>query len=927
MAEIQGRPAPQSGHRKRWWWAATTLVALSALLTACTNDPGTVETGETKDVDDGPLPDGGTLADVTTDAGSTDDAGSDKIDVPPTDIYGWIQDTGGGQFVQLQVPGDPNTALHGCATEGTKKAYIVGTGGTVLGYDGLGWKVLTEGVFATLNAIAAPAGGINAFAAGMGGTVIQSKAAGLGKIGTKWGPPGGCTTAVDCEKNAPPCTYSICESGVCKYTPSGGAGCCGGVNFGDGFKNLAQWAIADVYAKVPDKGGIYWVAAAVSGKDGKPRYTSAPKSMYFGLPGLPCKDDPKKTCPTFDNGKVVASTATSMPLQVPIAAKVSLSFQLFMDVEGGVNADALTLTVKKKGFPTKVVWTKAKLGGAGSTGGKFLLQTVDMSDYAGSTVELIFRFDSKDAFINEGEGVYIDDVLLKTTCTSGSVGTKGLTKSTFFDLWATDDDHAWAVGAEGAIARWLAKVSEDGGEKVGTWSMMTGDASKDVLAIGGVPGVLQLAVGQGGLIAEIAPSGLTPMTNFNPMELRGVAATDKGGGQAHAVAVGVAGTALEWVGSKWIKAPLPAATTLDDVTALGAGVYIAIGNNQVFRRNASGSWQLLGMVPGKLTAVDTLSASDAIAVGESGLVVEIKGGALNVKAGAMGSLSARDVHVLAKDDIWAVGYSGTVAHFDGTDWNGVKSAAFANLNGVWGWTSKDVWAVGLAGTIMHWDGDKWTLAEAPKLDYQAIWGSGENDIYASAPGGLVVRWDGASWKLLVAPVEGNLRAVWASGPNDIWAVGEEAAIFHSTGGGWAPVTIDPYEIPEADPYIVETTLLAIWGSAPNDIWAAGMPDSHGSGVLIHYDGKSWKYIPAMKNETRVFRSIWGWSAKDILFAGTQGMLYHFDGEEFAPLHSGHKVTFYDICGYGKDALLVGSFGTALRYIPPKKDPAEEEEGN
>lgn len=906
----------------RWLASGTALL----LAVACTGEPSTVK-GDVAKPDSGKLVDaGGDLSDsLDDDAGSTaPDAG--EPDTGPGDIYGWIGDASGGQFIQLAVPGDPNTALHGCASGGTKKVYVAGTNGTILGYDGLGWKVLTEGVFATLNAIAAPAGGLNAFSVGMAGTVVQSVAPAASKLGTQWGPPGGCVTSADCEKSAPACTYAVCESGVCKYTPSGGAGCCGGIAFGDGFKNLSQWQVSDLYATSPDKGGIYWQAASVTGAEGKPRYTSPPKAMYFGQPDAKCADDPDQFCPNFDNGLVVASTATSAQIKVPTADKVLLTFQLFMDTEAGLQADALTLTIKKPGTPNKVVWDKKKLGGSGSTGGKFLLQTVDLSTYAGSQIELEFRFDSKDAFINSGEGVYIDDLLLKTTCPAGSVGAKGLTKSTFFDVFATDDDNAWAVGTDGAIARWLAKVSDDGSEKKGTWSMMTGDASKDVLAIGGVPGVLQLAVGQGGLIAEISPSGLTAMTNPNLVDLRGVAVTDTGNGAAHAVAVGIAGTALEWVGNMWIKVTLPGFATLDDVVAMGDSVYLAIGGSQIFRRNASGSWQLLGTVPGKLTSVERLSASDAIAVGESGLAVQINGGALKVEVGAMGSLSALDLHAIAKDDIWAVGYSGVVAHFDGTDWQGAKSAAFANLNGVWAWTTDDVWAVGLAGTIMHYDGDKWSLVDAPKLDYHAVWGSAQNDVYAAASGGLVVRWDGKAWKLLVAPVEGNLRAIWASGPKDIWAVGEEAAIFHSTGGGWAPVTIDPFEVPEGDPIEVESALYAIWGSGPADIWAAGMPDKQGAGVLVHYDGKSWKYVPTLKDEGRVFRAIWGWGPKDVLFAGTQGMLYHFDGEAFSLLDTGHKSTFYDICGYGKDALIVGSFGTVLRFIPPPK-PKEEEPGS
>lgn len=902
------------------------LAVVGLWLGACSPDSEVVEGKKAADAakggsDGGEIPDGGSLDTAGSDAATAQpDAG------PPADIWAWVGDTQGGQFVQLEVPADPNTAFHGCASSGTKRAYVAGTNGTVIGWDGIGWKVLTESVFSTLNAIAAPANGLRAFAAGMAGTVIQTEAAGPGQLGTQWGPPGGCAKASDCDKYAPTCTYSVCDSGVCKYAPTGGPGCCGGVNFGDGFKNMGNWKVTDVYAKDPSQGGIVWTAASMQGKDGSDRVTSPPKAMYFGLTDKACANDKDKFCPSFNNGKVVASTARSAPIEVPIASKVTLTFQLFMDTEAGLNGDALLLRVYKPGYATKVLWDKTALDGGGSTGGKFKLQTVDLTEYAGSTIELEFLFDSKDAFLNDGEGVFIDDLLLKTTCPAGTVGTKGLTSSTFFDVWAADDDHAWAVGADGAVARWLSKVSPDGGSKQGAWSMMTSDTNADIYAMGGVPGVLQLGVGDKGLIAEIAPSGMAAMTNAYPFVLKGVAATDLGDGKAHAVAVGIAGTVLEWTGSKWNKVAAPALVNLEDVTAMGGSQYYAVGSNQVMRRNASGSWQLVGTVPGTLSAVSSMGPLDAVAVGPAGLVVFIKNGALQPQEKALGTMACSGVHAVAPDDIWVVGGSAMTAHWDGTKWTGVPAPkeAYANLNDVWASGKGDVWAVGLAGSIMHHDGTKWTLEKAPKLDYISVWGSDPNDVYASAKGGLLARWDGKSWKLLVAPVEGNLRAVWASGPEDIWAVGENAAIFHSTGGGWGPVTIDPYEVPEGDPYEVSVTLLAIWGSAPDDIWAAGYPDKQGEGVLIHYDGKSWKYVPALKSEGRVFRAIWGWGKDDVLFAGTQGMLYHYDGEAFTALDSGFKTTLYDICGFGKDALIVGGFGTVLRYIPPLKQPEDEQ---
>ena len=62
----------------------------------------------------------------------------------------------------------------------------------------------------------------------------------------------------------------------------------------------------------------------------------------------------------------------------------------------------------------------------------------------------------------------------------------------------------------------------------------------------------------------------------------------------------------------------------------------------------------------------------------------------------------------------------------------------------------------------------------------------------------------------------------------------------------------------------------------------------------------------------------------MLWSGTQGMLYHFDGEEFVKINTGSIATIFGICGFAKGALLVGSIGTVLRYVRPVKTtpPAE-----
>ena len=59
-------------------------------------------------------------------------------------------------------------------------------------------------------------------------------------------------------------------------------------------------------------------------------------------------------------------------------------------------------------------------------------------------------------------------------------------------------------------------------------------------------------------------------------------------------------------------------------------------------------------------------------------------------------------------DIFAVGRSGIIPHYDGSAWNSMNSDTTKELYGVWGTDSNDVFAVGESGTILHYDGSIWS---------------------------------------------------------------------------------------------------------------------------------------------------------------------------------------------------------------------------
>ncbi len=59
-------------------------------------------------------------------------------------------------------------------------------------------------------------------------------------------------------------------------------------------------------------------------------------------------------------------------------------------------------------------------------------------------------------------------------------------------------------------------------------------------------------------------------------------------------------------------------------------------------------------------------------------------------------------------DVFAVGYVGTILHYNGSAWSAMSSGTTEYLHGVWGSSAIDVFAVGISGTILHYNGSAWS---------------------------------------------------------------------------------------------------------------------------------------------------------------------------------------------------------------------------
>ena len=175
-----------------------------------------------------------------------------------------------------------------------------------------------------------------------------------------------------------------------------------------------------------------------------------------------------------------------------------------------------------------------------------------------------------------------------------------------------------------------------------------------------------------------------------------------------------------------------------------------------------------------LTAASMLSGTDAWAVGAwyrpastPGTLTEHWDGATWTAVPSPNATTGYnelfDVHAIATDDVWAVGYhnianygseKSMTLHWDGAAWKIIRSAnigANANiLRGVAGSSSNDVWAVGLGNSTSNQSGRP-----------------------------LVEHWNGTAWSLTRSPNTGQafaqLEAVSVISSNDVWAVGVAGA--------------------------------------------------------------------------------------------------------------------------------------------------------
>ena len=332
-------------------------------------------------------------------------------------------------------------------------------------------------------------------------------------------------------------------------------------------------------------------------------------------------------------------------------------------------------------------------------------------------------------------------------------------------------------------------------------------------------------------------------------------------------------------------------------TTTGGGLY-------AFSRLANGNYTL------------TPSASSGYIFDPPSMAVTVSGGDVtvfdfvsscptawtSVASGTTGNLSG--VWGGGPNDVWAVGWRGTILHWNGSASSSVASGTTANLSGLWGSGPNDLWAVG--STILHWNGTAWSSVASPKnAFFLNVWGSGPNDVWAVGGSddddcrsdGTILHWNGSAWTAVSSDATDLLTGVWGSRANDVWAVGS-GGIVHWDGSAWTSV-----------PSGTTDFLTGVWGSGANDVWAVG-----GGGTILHWDGSAWTSVPS--GTTDDLNSVWGSGANDVWAVGGGGTIVHWDGSAWTSASSCARNDLTGVWGSGASAVwAVGGLGTMLERGP------------
>jgi cysteine-rich repeat protein len=463
-------------------------------------------------------------------------------------------------------------------------------------------------------------------------------------------------------------------------------------------------------------------------------------------------------------------------------------------------------------------------------------------------------------------------------------------------VWGTASNNVYAVGSSGTILHY------DGS----SWSAMSSNVTKTLKGIHGRNENDIYAVGLTGTIVHYDGNNWSVMTSGTIQHLNNVWL---GSDPNKVYAVGHSGTILFYNGSSWTSVISGSSEILNGIWGSGpSNLYVVGLSTEILHYNGNFWTQI------KNDKIDSFGNADFLGVWgyENNIYMISFSKLINYNETELFSsyetiIAINSIWGNNENDIYAVGQTGTLLHYDGDSWSSETSPAANSLVDVWGSSASDVYAVGNFSEFVYFNGISWSNVTSPvsNIGLKGIWGSSASDIYVVGQTGTILHYDGGSWTSIASPTTAFLFSIWGSSASDIYAVGNNGTIIHYDGGSWTSIT---------SPAIV--SLFSIWGSSASDIYAVGQ-----LGTIIHYDGTSWNEIDSITDEN--LNDVWGSGPNDIYAVGQNGIIIHYDGALWSFIKSDSDIHNYTVWGSSEKVFLgttTDANGKNIKYLDPNVIP-------
>lgn len=358
-----------------------------------------------------------------------------------------------------------------------------------------------------------------------------------------------------------------------------------------------------------------------------------------------------------------------------------------------------------------------------------------------------------------------DDGLAWRLVTSGT--TAGL-----FDVTCRDDGRCLAVGTGGTL------LVREGN----SWEPATSPTTLNLFAVQPTEDGAFLVVGDGGTL--LAGDGL----RFAPVPIRGPRENLRAfAGRGDRLAVGgwsslVLASRPEWtaalVGSRLFAVHAPTDGPAIAVGAAGAAL----------ERGTDGAWHSLALpAEATLYGIDGPSAHDRLVVGDSGTVLQLRGGVWRREGAPRRDL----LRAVWYDGLRAmvVGAEGAALAREGSGWQGIATGTSVSFRDLDGRAWEDLWAVGDSGAVRRFDGTRWhpVAVPVPPVTLRGVHARRGREVWIVGDSGTIARFDGSAWRAIPPPAMEDLRVVTQLG-EAVLVAGASGTVWQRRGASWVVVS-------------------------------------------------------------------------------------------------------------------------------------------